>query len=88
MEPRLATTGSACYSIGMKKYRFSVLVERDEDGYYVGTVPALKGCHTQSRTLADLDKRLKEAVKLCLEVGERPLRQNDFVGAHQIEVSA
>jgi predicted RNase H-like HicB family nuclease len=72
----------------MRKYRFSVLVERDEDGVYVGTVPALKGCHTQGRTLADLERRLKEAVKLCLEAGERPLRQNDFIGAHQIEVKA
>lgn len=88
MEPRLATAGSHCYPIGVKKYRFPVVVERDEDGFYVGTVPALKGCHTQARTLAELDKRLKEAVKLCLEAGERPLKRNDFVGVHQIEVRA
>lgn len=88
MEPRLATTEGHCYAIGMRKYRFPVVVERDEDGLFVGTVPALKGCHTQARSLAELDKRLKEAVKLCLEAGERPLKQNDFVGIHQIEVSA
>jgi predicted RNase H-like HicB family nuclease len=88
MEPRLATSESPCYAIGMKKYRFPVVVERDEDGLLVGTVPALKGCHTQARTIAELDKRLKEAVKVCLEAGERPLKQNDFVGVHQIEVSA
>ena len=88
MEPRLATTGSPCYAIGMRKYRFPVVVERDEDGLFVGTVPALRGCHTQARTLAELDKRLKEAARLCLEAGERPLRQNDFIGVHQIEISA
>ena len=88
MEPHLATTEDHCYAIGMRKYRFPVVVERDEDGLFVGTVPALKGCHTQARSLAELDKRLKEAVKLCLEAGERPLKQNDFVGVHQIEVSA
>ena len=88
MEPHLATSEGHCYAIGMRKYRFPVVVERDEDGLFVGTVPALKGCHTQARSLAELDKRLKEAVKLCLEAGERPLKQNDFVGVHQIEVSA
>ena len=88
MEPHLATTEGHCYAIGMRKYRFPVVVERDEDGLFVGTVPALKGCHTQARSLAELDKRLKEAVKLCLEAGERLLKQNDFVGVHQIEVSA
>jgi predicted RNase H-like HicB family nuclease len=63
----------------MRKYSFPVVVERDEDGLYIGTVPALKGCHTQARSLAELDERLKEAVKLCLEVGERPPKQNDFI---------
>ncbi len=32
----------------MKK-KFSVLVEKDEDGYYVATVPSLPGCHTQAK---------------------------------------
>ena len=58
----------------MRKYRFTALVERDEDGLYVGIVPDLKGCHTQARTLAELEKRLKEAVKLCLEIEKRPFK--------------
>jgi len=44
---------------------FTVLIERDEDGYYVGTVPALRGCHTQAKTLDTLMKRMREAVELC-----------------------
>lgn len=88
MGTRLATADGACYPIGVKKYRLSVLVERDEDGLYVGTVPALKGCRTQAKTLAELEKRLAEAAKLCLEAGERPPKSNDFIGAHQIEVRA
>ena len=47
---------------------FDVVIERDEDGYYVGSVPQLPGCHTQARSLPTLMKRLKEAVELCLEV--------------------
>lgn len=71
-------------------YRFPVVIERDEDGMYVATVPSLRGCHTQARTLAELDERIREAVALCLEVeserlGEIP--QNRFVGVHELEIA-
>jgi predicted RNase H-like HicB family nuclease len=46
---------------------FTVVIERDEDGYYVGTVPTLRGCHTQAKTLDTLMKRMRQAVELCLE---------------------
>ena len=84
----LAGAAPACYPIAVRKYRFAAMIERDEDGLYVGIVPDLKGCHTQARTLAELEKRLKEAVKLCLEVEKRPLKRNTFIGVHQIEVAA
>ena len=47
--------------------KFTVVIERDEDGYYVGSVPSLPGCHTQAKTLDTLMKRVREAVQLCLE---------------------
>ena len=47
---------------------FSVVIEKDEAGYYVASVPALRGCHTQARSLDALMKRIKEAIELCLEV--------------------
>lgn len=47
---------------------FSVVIEKDEDGYFVAWVPALRGCHTQARSLDVLMKRIKEAIELCLEV--------------------
>jgi predicted RNase H-like HicB family nuclease len=50
------------------KAKFNVLVERDEDGYYVATVPSLPGCHTQAKSLDDLIERAKEAMELYLEV--------------------
>jgi predicted RNase H-like HicB family nuclease len=50
------------------KAKFNVLVERDEDGYYVATVPSLPGCHTQAKSLDDLIERAKEAIELYLEV--------------------
>jgi predicted RNase H-like HicB family nuclease len=65
---------------------FIVVIERDEDGYFVASVPALRGCHTQARSLDVLMKRVKEAIQLCLEV-EEPI-SNEFVGIQRVAVSA
>ena len=45
---------------------FTVVIERDDEGYYVASVPALPGCHTQARSRDELDTRIKEAITLCL----------------------
>ena len=47
---------------------FTVVIERDEDGWLVGSVPALRGCHTQARDMEELLENVKEAILLCLEV--------------------
>jgi predicted RNase H-like HicB family nuclease len=47
--------------------KFAVIVERDEDGYYVASVPELPGCHTQAKTLDELMKRVREAIEAYLE---------------------
>ena len=53
---------------------FFVIIERDEDGYYVGEVPQLRACYSQGRTLDELMANIKEVIKLCLEEGdEEPL---------------
>ena len=48
------------------KNQFKVVVERDEDGFFVASVPALPGCHTQAKTLSELTVRVRDAIKLCL----------------------
>lgn len=50
---------------------FLVVIERDEAGYLVASVPSLKGCHTQARSMDELMARVREAIQLCLEVGGR-----------------
>ena len=55
----------------LKRYTFTVLVEKDEDGGFVATVPELKGCHTQGDTMVELMANVNEAVKLCLEVSAK-----------------
>ena len=47
---------------------YTVIIEKDEDGYYVGSVPALPGCHTQAKSVDQLMERMEEAVSLWLEV--------------------
>jgi predicted RNase H-like HicB family nuclease len=46
---------------------FTVVIERDEEGYLVASVPVLRGCHTQARSMDELLERVREAVALCLE---------------------
>ena len=46
--------------------RFTVVIEQDEDGYYVATVPSLPSCYTQARTLEALAPRIREVIALCL----------------------
>jgi predicted RNase H-like HicB family nuclease len=47
------------------KRKFTVVIERDEDGLYVASVPVLRGCHTQAKTLDTLMKRVREVIELC-----------------------
>jgi predicted RNase H-like HicB family nuclease len=46
---------------------FYVVIERDEDGFYVGEVPQLRACYTQGRTLDELMTNIREVIELCLE---------------------
>ena len=68
------------------KQEFSVVVERVEEGYYVASVPALPGCHTQARSLDKLMERIREAIELCLEVEREPVTSNVFIGVQRIAV--
>jgi len=68
-----------------KVYNFTVIIEKDEDGFYVGSVPALKGCHTQGKTMDELMKNVKEAIELCLEV-QKDVPNEEFIGIQQIKV--
>ena len=69
--------------------KFGVLVERDEDGYYIASVPELPGCHTQARTLDELTGRVKEAIELYLETeGAKAEGKVELVGVQFVEVPA
>ncbi len=59
---------------------FTVIIEQDEEEYYVATIPQLHGCHTQARSLDELMVRVREAIELCLRVTVSPFVRADQGG--------
>jgi len=64
------------------KREFTVVIERDEEGWYVARVPELRGCHTQAKSLDTLMKRVREVIALCLEDGDESDHQ--LVGIQRV----
>ena len=64
--------------MGKQVREFYVVIERDEDGYYVGEVPQLRACYRQGRTLEELLENIREVIQMCLEEGEEP--STEFIG--------
>jgi predicted RNase H-like HicB family nuclease len=69
-------------------HQFDVVIERDEEGYYVASVPQLPGCHTQARSLDEVTQRIREAIELCLEEEGVPERSLEFVGIQRVTIAA
>ncbi len=69
----------------MEKKSFTVVIEKDKEGWLVADVPELQGCHTQAKSMDELIKRVKEVIELCSEEqAEKP--SNQFVGIQMVEV--
>lgn len=66
--------------------RSRTLIERDAEGCYIGSVPDLKGCHTQAKSLDTLIKRMRAAIELCLEVEAEHVTPNEFDGVQRVLV--
>jgi predicted RNase H-like HicB family nuclease len=68
------------------KREYNVIIEKDADGFFVATVPELRGCHTQAKSLDTLMKRVKEAIELCLEAEGDGTPGGQFIGLQRIAV--
>lgn len=66
--------------------KFMVVIERDEDGNYLASFPALHGFHTHAKNLDTLMKRAREVIELCLDTGEEVDDSLEFIGIQQISM--
>ena len=67
---------------------FYVVIERDEDGCFVGEVPALRGCYSQGRSIDELLENMREVISLCLEeLGDEDKALPEFVGVQEVTVN-
>jgi predicted RNase H-like HicB family nuclease len=64
---------------------YFVIIERDEDGMYVGEVPQLRACYSQGRTIDELMTNIREVIALCLEEAKDEVA-NEFVGVQKVLV--
>lgn len=65
---------------------FTLIIEEGEDGYYISEVVELPGCHTQAKTIDELIKRTKEAIKLYLSAMKEKEIFQKFVGVQKISI--
>ena len=71
--------------MSLGRQEFYVMIERDEDGFYVGEVPQLRACYSQGKTIDELMANIKEVIELCLkEERDEPLAE--FVGFQKVVV--
>jgi predicted RNase H-like HicB family nuclease len=68
--------------------QFDVVIERDEEGLYVASVPQLPGCHTDGTSLDELMADIREAIALCLAVEGQPPGDLEFVGIQRVTIAA
>ncbi|MBD2563884.1 MULTISPECIES: type II toxin-antitoxin system HicB family antitoxin [Nostoc] len=64
---------------------FYVIIERDEDGYYVGEVPQLQACYSQGETIDELMANMKEVIELCLETTNDE-KIPEFIGIQKVVI--
>ena len=74
------------YSNDCMKRKYTVIIEKDEDGWLVSEVLELSGCHTQAKSMDQLLKRTKEAIRAILQLDGKPDFSQEFVGVQHIEV--
>jgi predicted RNase H-like HicB family nuclease len=73
----------------MPKQKFMIVIEEDEDGVYIGTVPELKGCYSYGETPDEVMKNIKEAIQTHLELlkkGRKELPTAKFTGVQELEI--
>jgi predicted RNase H-like HicB family nuclease len=63
--------------------QFDVVIERDEEGMYMASVPQLPGCHTDAASYDELMVEIREAIELCLEVEDHEPNALEFIASSE-----
>ena len=76
----------------MAEYNFQIVIEQDEDGIYVVSVPSLPGCYTQGNTFEEAIKNIKDVIEMVLEElkeegKEIPTQYPEVIGLKRITVT-
>lgn len=70
----------------MTKFHLPLLVEMDEDGYYIVSCPLFKGCHSYGQSIDEAMDNIREVIDMCLE--ETNLEDlNKFIGFREVEIT-
>ena len=75
----------------MKHYQFTIIVQKDEDGNYLATCPALQGCYAEGETTDEAIGFLKEVVQLHIEdrqATNEPIYEELFTRQLDIDIAA
>jgi predicted RNase H-like HicB family nuclease len=73
-------------AVSLEKRTFYVVIEQDEDGYYIGEAPQLRACYSQGKTIDELMANIKEVIELCLEEDDEVEALPEFVGVQKVVV--
>lgn len=68
------------------KKKYTIIIEKDSEGWLISEVLELPGCHTQAKSMDQLIERTKEAIKGYLESQDDVGISEEFVGVQQVEV--
>lgn len=66
--------------------KYTVIIEKDEEGWLISEVVELPGCHTQAKSIDQLLERTREAIAAYLEDGGEPDIAIEFLGVQQVQV--
>jgi predicted RNase H-like HicB family nuclease len=69
----------------VKKLHLPIIIEIDEDGYYIVSCPLFKGCHSYGKTIDEALKNIREVIDICLEETKAE-ELNEFVGLREMEI--
>jgi predicted RNase H-like HicB family nuclease len=65
-----------------------ILIEQDEDNFYIVSCPVFKGCHSYGSTIDEALVNIKEVIDMCIEEGkEKASEINRFVGFREMQVT-